>query len=207
MNAPDYATGRNMAEAVDKSLALTIKAAAHKLGVGVSTLYGLLGGELETITIGRRRLVLYSSIKSYVERCRIAQGGYQPQTVPWRSENERQAAEAARKAEEERQAAETARKAEAERQATKKKRKPDVEPRTAMYQAAKPKMFAWLDEEGAPDYEKRDGQLAEMERYLEGLLTREKNPPSDTTLYRWCRAYIKAHAARQLSRKVHKVHN
>jgi excisionase family DNA binding protein len=74
-----------MAELLEKPIGLPVKPAAKKLGVGVSTMYGLIdAGEVETFTIGRRRLVLVASLEAYVDRRRVAQGGYQPQSVPWR---------------------------------------------------------------------------------------------------------------------------
>lgn len=49
--------------------ALSIKEAHHTLGVGKTSLYAMISRrELETIKIGRRHLVLASSIDALIER-------------------------------------------------------------------------------------------------------------------------------------------
>ncbi len=53
-------------------LVVPITTAATMLGIGRSTLYGLLGAdEIETIKVGRRRLVVMASLRAFVEakRC------------------------------------------------------------------------------------------------------------------------------------------
>ena len=63
-------------------LARPVPDAAAALGVSVTTTYELIrGGEIETILVGRRRLVLNASLLAYVERQRTAE--YQPRAVPW----------------------------------------------------------------------------------------------------------------------------
>jgi excisionase family DNA binding protein len=52
-------------------LAHSIPEAAAILGVGRTTLYGLIDtGEITTVTIGRRRLVRHSDLVAYVEGLR-----------------------------------------------------------------------------------------------------------------------------------------
>lgn len=56
-----------------KPLALSVKDACRAIGVGNTTLWKLIGdGRLKTITIGRKRLVIYSSLEDLVrpERAR-----------------------------------------------------------------------------------------------------------------------------------------
>jgi excisionase family DNA binding protein len=49
----------------------TIPSAQEELGVGRSTLYRLIGeGEVETVKIGSRCLVVSASIDAYVDRLR-----------------------------------------------------------------------------------------------------------------------------------------
>jgi hypothetical protein len=56
-------------------LAVTIPRAANIVGVGESTLKGLIrDGVVETITIGHRRLALFSSLERLIES-RRGQGG------------------------------------------------------------------------------------------------------------------------------------
>jgi len=50
-------------------LAYAIPDAAAQLGVGRTTIYGLIdAGEIQTIHIGRRRVVPRSSLEAYLER-------------------------------------------------------------------------------------------------------------------------------------------
>lgn len=54
----------------------SVPEAAVQLSVGRSMVYELLkSGELERVKIGRRSLVLASSIESYINRLRSEQGG------------------------------------------------------------------------------------------------------------------------------------
>ena len=49
-------------------LTVSIRTASAMLGIGRSTLYVLLGaGEIETIRVGGRRLVMVTSLKAFVE--------------------------------------------------------------------------------------------------------------------------------------------
>lgn len=51
-------------------LLCSIPTAASALGVGRSMVYDLIGsGQLETVTIGRRRLVRVESIRALAGRC------------------------------------------------------------------------------------------------------------------------------------------
>jgi len=55
-------------------LTVPIRTAATMLGIGRSTLYELLdAGEIETIKVGRRRLVLVAGLKAFVESKRRPQ--------------------------------------------------------------------------------------------------------------------------------------
>jgi excisionase family DNA binding protein len=48
-----------------KPLAVTVRTAAKILGVGNTTMWGLVkSGRVKTVTIGRRRLVIYASIET-----------------------------------------------------------------------------------------------------------------------------------------------
>lgn len=52
---------------------LSISDTAKVLGVGRSKLYALINeGSLETVTVGRRRLVVVASIERFVERLQAA---------------------------------------------------------------------------------------------------------------------------------------
>lgn len=65
-------------------LAVSITTAATMLGIGRSTLYEMLGDDkIETISVGRRRLVLVASLRAFVEARRSvsAAGGCQGQTL------------------------------------------------------------------------------------------------------------------------------
>jgi excisionase family DNA binding protein len=54
---------------ISRPLALPIKEACRVLGIGPTKLWELIGdGSVRTINIGRRRLVVYSSLESLVER-------------------------------------------------------------------------------------------------------------------------------------------
>jgi excisionase family DNA binding protein len=56
-------------EELSKPLALPIKDACRVLGIGPTKLWELIGnGTLKTISIGRKRLVVYSSLKALVEQ-------------------------------------------------------------------------------------------------------------------------------------------
>ena len=49
--------------------------AARQLGIGRTRMFQLIGdGELDTVTIGRRRLVPLTSLRSYVDRLVTAAG-------------------------------------------------------------------------------------------------------------------------------------
>jgi excisionase family DNA binding protein len=55
--------------APDGALTISIPAAADRLGVGLSTTKLLIGrGELQTVRIGRRRLVVAQSLREYIVR-------------------------------------------------------------------------------------------------------------------------------------------
>jgi hypothetical protein len=61
---------------------MPIPDAASAIGVGPTTMYGLIkNNEVETILVGKRRVVLTESLCAYIERKRTA--GYQPRRVPW----------------------------------------------------------------------------------------------------------------------------
>jgi len=52
------------------SLLLTVEEAAFLLRLGRTTTYGLvLGGEIQSVKIGRRRLVTRSGLEAFVARC------------------------------------------------------------------------------------------------------------------------------------------
>lgn len=56
-----------MSESNQKPITVTIEVARSKLGIGRTKLYQLIaGGRLKTITIGRRRLVVYASLEALV---------------------------------------------------------------------------------------------------------------------------------------------
>lgn len=58
---------------MSKNLLLTIADTGPKIGVGRTKVYELIeAGEIETVRIGRRRLVVAESIDAYVERLRTA---------------------------------------------------------------------------------------------------------------------------------------
>jgi excisionase family DNA binding protein len=60
-----------------KPLTVTVKTALALLGIGRTMIYELIDqGVIETTTIGRRRLVIYSSLEAIVTRHSPA--------VPWR---------------------------------------------------------------------------------------------------------------------------
>ncbi len=49
----------------EKPISVTVQDACRITGIGLTTMYGLIGkGDVETFTIGRRRLVKYSSLES-----------------------------------------------------------------------------------------------------------------------------------------------
>lgn len=51
--------------------AVSVEAAAELLGVGRTTMFGLIrSGEVRTVTIGRRRLVPVTEVDAYVDRLR-----------------------------------------------------------------------------------------------------------------------------------------
>jgi excisionase family DNA binding protein len=61
-----------------RPLCVRVDQALHSLGIGKTKLYELIGaGELETIRIGRRTLVLQASLEDLVERLRRPDGGCQ----------------------------------------------------------------------------------------------------------------------------------
>lgn len=58
----------NRALSEQQLLTVSIKTAAAMLGIGRSTLYGFLdAGEIETVKVGRRRLVVVASLRAFVE--------------------------------------------------------------------------------------------------------------------------------------------
>ena len=57
-------------------LLVSVVEAAQRLGVGRTSLYGLLSsGELSAVRVGRRRLIAVADLVSYVDRIRGQQGG------------------------------------------------------------------------------------------------------------------------------------
>jgi len=71
MNPTDTAIEQAGAELAP--LLLPITPAANHIAVGRSTLYELIAaGEIESVHIGRRHLVVRSSLDAYVERLRDA---------------------------------------------------------------------------------------------------------------------------------------
>jgi len=51
----------------DTRLVLTIEEAAHRLGIGRTTMYALIkGGDIRTVTIGRLRRVPIACLNEYV---------------------------------------------------------------------------------------------------------------------------------------------
>jgi excisionase family DNA binding protein len=57
-------------------ITVTIREACRLLGIGNTSIYGLIGdGRLKTITIGRRRLVVYQSL------VKLAQAGDAPRAA------------------------------------------------------------------------------------------------------------------------------
>lgn len=51
------------------ALALSIAMAAHRLGIGLSTMKALVArGEVRSVRIGRRRLVMAESLNDYIAR-------------------------------------------------------------------------------------------------------------------------------------------
>jgi len=62
----------NRVPSEEQLLTVSIKTAAAMIGIGRSTLYGLLDvGEIETIKVGRRRLVVVASLRAFVESKRL----------------------------------------------------------------------------------------------------------------------------------------
>lgn len=56
--------------------AVSVEAAAELLGIGRTTMFGLIrAGEVETVCIGRRRLVPVPEVDEYLERLRA--GGHE----------------------------------------------------------------------------------------------------------------------------------
>ncbi len=61
--------------AAPERLMYPVLEAAGRLGLGRTTLYELIAaGELETVVVGRRRLVPASSMQAYVDRLCTTQG-------------------------------------------------------------------------------------------------------------------------------------
>jgi hypothetical protein len=55
----------------DKPILLPVAPARRAIGLGNTKFWGLLAsGEIESVKIGRKRLVVWSSLKNYVERLR-----------------------------------------------------------------------------------------------------------------------------------------
>ncbi len=60
---PDYSAGQS------RPLLLTVEESAQMLGLGRTHTYGLvMGGQIQSVKIGRRRLVVTSSIEVYISR-------------------------------------------------------------------------------------------------------------------------------------------
>lgn len=59
---------------MQEAITAPIPAAASMLGVGRTTLYGLIrAGDIETIHVGARRVVVVDSLREYVARQRAQQ--------------------------------------------------------------------------------------------------------------------------------------
>lgn len=55
----------------DEKLLLSVVEAAHRLGIGRTLMYELLGsGQIESVHVGRLRRVPADSLAKFVERCR-----------------------------------------------------------------------------------------------------------------------------------------
>jgi excisionase family DNA binding protein len=55
-------------------ISITVAAARQALGIGTTKIYELIGsGKLETIKVGRRRLILMASIKRFTASATISQ--------------------------------------------------------------------------------------------------------------------------------------
>jgi hypothetical protein len=53
-----------------RPLTVSVKVAAGALGLGLTTVWGLISAqELEVIRVGRRTLVVVASMERFVERC------------------------------------------------------------------------------------------------------------------------------------------
>jgi excisionase family DNA binding protein len=60
-------TGLSRHESGERPLAVTVKKACELIGVGNTTMYQLIrDGRVKTTTIGRRRLVIYSSLEDVI---------------------------------------------------------------------------------------------------------------------------------------------
>ena len=72
-------------------IAMPVQAGAGYLGLGITSIYHLLNrGEIETVTVGRRRLLLTASLDAYIERKRAEQSGeFAAQQVPWEAASRR----------------------------------------------------------------------------------------------------------------------
>ena len=72
---PQRITRHTARPSADPRLCLATDSAAERLGVGLTTMRALIAsGEVESITIGRRRLVLAESLAEYVQKRRREQG-------------------------------------------------------------------------------------------------------------------------------------
>jgi excisionase family DNA binding protein len=68
-----------MAETPTLAALLTVEEAARRLSIGRTTMYALIsGGDVETVTIGRRRLIPPECLDDYVKTLR---SGSQPETA------------------------------------------------------------------------------------------------------------------------------
>jgi excisionase family DNA binding protein len=57
----------------DEALLLTVEEAARRLRIGRTTMYGLIsGGDVESVTIGRRRLIPAECLGAYVTTLRTS---------------------------------------------------------------------------------------------------------------------------------------
>ncbi len=71
MNEPTATNSTPIHEGLAKPLCVRADRAADMLGIGKTKLYELIGaGELELIRIGRRSVILRSSLEAFVERQR-----------------------------------------------------------------------------------------------------------------------------------------
>jgi len=61
----------NLTLETDEKLLLTVVEAAHRLGIGRTLMYELLGsGQIRSVHVGRLRKVPAEALANFVERCR-----------------------------------------------------------------------------------------------------------------------------------------